>query len=87
MEDVPEELLVKYKEDIPKKLEELQRLVEDLTKAREALKGYFHKLKGNAAIYGYEQISTICKEKQEEYDSETDLPQTYEKIKEIFYGK
>lgn len=60
-----EELLKKYNEGIPDKLNTLRELCESLreTPTNEnisALRFFVHKLKGNSGMYGYLEVSEVC---------------------------
>ncbi|QLH35012.1 MAG: Hpt domain-containing protein [Parachlamydiaceae bacterium] len=56
-----------YRASIPNRLELLQSLVDEMRKnprleTLKELKLQIHKLAGSAGLYGYEQVSLICKE-------------------------
>ncbi len=87
MNDIPDELMIRYKEEIPKKLEELTHLINSYTEKRKELHGFFHKLKGNAALYGYLKVSDICNEWENKFSENGDIETIYEKIKQGFYDK
>jgi UDP-N-acetyl-D-glucosamine dehydrogenase len=66
-EDSFQSLIRAYQTSIPDRLELLQGLFEDMKKkpnesTLKALRLQIHKLAGNAGLYGYDEVSKICKE-------------------------
>lgn len=60
------ELQEKYKKSIPEKLSAIQKLVEAVKKSPSkesvsALRFDVHKIAGNSALYGYPEVSSLCK--------------------------
>jgi len=72
-----------YRKKIPETLATLRKLLDNVKnnlsdETLKALKFQIHKLAGNAGVYGYVQVSEICKE----FDSELSL-----KIEALKHGK
>ena len=84
MNEIPQELLDKYKASIPEKVNELEKLVGELHKKEEELRLFVHKLKGSSGMYGYPEVSQICKEWEEKKDN---IDSLVEGIKRGFYGQ
>lgn len=67
MDDIPEELLNKYKSSIPAKMVTLQTLIEKAKSVpsleiTEEIKAFAHKMAGNSQMYGYKEASSLFRE-------------------------
>jgi len=75
-----EDLMRKYRESIPSKLEQIARLIDEYehSPSKEnlaALKLAVHKLAGSAGTYGYPEASRLCKNLESQIDKgESRLP-------------
>jgi HPt (histidine-containing phosphotransfer) domain-containing protein len=87
LKDIPDEFMIRYKQQIPKKLEELADLITCFLEKKKNLHSFFHKLKGNAGLYGYFSVSDICKEWENKLAENCDIEAVLEKIKQGFYDK
>lgn len=63
---IPQELLDSYNKTIPEKILGLEKLIaqlqQDFNKEHlQALQFFIHKLAGNAGLYGYMEVTTLCK--------------------------
>lgn len=64
---IPESLLKEYNASIPRKIQALQNLIDEMRgsiqeSSLKSLRSEVHKLAGNAGTYGYMEVSNICKE-------------------------
>ena len=73
-DQIPDELLKAYRSSIPEKLAQLKQLI--LAVKRQtgkdelgALRFAVHKLAGNSGVYGYMEVSKLCKQIEAELDT------------------
>lgn len=67
MDDIPEQLLKKYKSSIPEKIKTFQTLIEKVKaepslETAEELKGFAHKIASNSHMFGYQEASLLFRE-------------------------
>ncbi len=70
-DEIPEEILNEYRKTIPEKLATLQNLISLVVEeaSEDHLKNLrfaVHKLAGSSGMYGYMQVSNICKKFEQE---------------------
>lgn len=72
------EIQEEYKQSIPQKIAKLEELVDQMRKTillepLEALKFHVHKIAGSSGIYGYRDVSVLCKQFEQELISKIQL--------------
>ena len=73
-QDLRDTLFEEYQQNVPKKISEIQLLLDKLKEQVEertliTLRLYVHKLAGNAGLFGYDQVSNECRIFEQEINS------------------
>ncbi|MBU6382787.1 MAG: Hpt domain-containing protein [Verrucomicrobia bacterium] len=91
---IPEELMEEYRRSIPERLQEIERVIQDVNadptsqEKLAALRFAVHKLAGNSGTFGYMEASQLCRDLEQKIlqKAALDLGLFYQQLKKSFHS-